>query len=39
MLSNFKENIHIENMTRQWKEDGIKRSSHQDVTEGQKEKD
>jgi hypothetical protein len=39
VLSNFKENIHIVNITRQWKEDGVKRSSHQDATQGQKEKD
>jgi len=39
MLSNLKEKMHIGVMTRHRKEDGAKRSSHQDVTEGVKQKD
>jgi hypothetical protein len=39
MLSNLKKKIHTGTMMRQRKEDGVERSSHQDVTEGVKEKD
>ena len=39
VLSNFKENIYIVNITRQCKEDAVKRNSHQGVTQGRKEKD